>query len=81
SRNLLTQFLEVAAAKKQQDYPVHIKFYTGLDRLGFSQKDTYWIAEQVANNDTIKVKSLFSHLAASEDPNERVFSLGQIESF
>ncbi|WP_431162101.1 alanine racemase [Flagellimonas beolgyonensis] len=81
SRNLLTQFLEVAAAKKQQDYPVHIKFNTGLNRLGFSQKDTYWIAEQVANNDTIKVKSLFSHLAASEDPNERVFSLGQIESF
>lgn len=81
SRNLLTQFMEVAATKNQQDYPVHIKFNTGLNRLGFGQNDTDWIAEQVANNDTIKVKSLFSHLAASEDLNERAFSLGQITSF
>ncbi len=81
SRNILTQFLEVATAKKQQDYPVHIKFNTGLNRLGFGENDTSWIAQQVTNNETIKVKSLFSHLAASEDPNERAFSLGQIESF
>lgn len=81
SRNILNQFLDVARAKKQMAYPVHIKFNTGLNRLGFSETDIDFIAEQSKYNECIKIASAFSHLAASEDAKERDFSLHQINSF
>ncbi|MDC6385333.1 alanine racemase [Flagellimonas taeanensis] len=81
SQNILTQFLDAARAKKQVAYPVHIKFNTGLNRLGFREHDIGFIAEQFKAHDEAKVISVFSHLAASEDPNERMFSLGQIDTF
>ncbi len=81
SKNILNQFLEAARAQKQTDYPVHIKFNTGLNRLGFSEADIHFIAEETMHSGCIKIVSVFSHLAASEDKNERDFSLNQISSF
>ena len=81
SRNILNQFLDVAKAKQQSDYPVHIKFNTGLNRLGFSEDDVDFIAKETKRGGCIKIVSTFSHLAASEDPDERDFSLKQINSF
>lgn len=81
SRNILNQFIKAAKAKKQVDYPVHIKFNTGLNRLGFSEEDVDFVAEEIKQSECIKLVSCFSHLAASEDKNERSFSLNQINSF
>jgi len=81
SRNILNQFIKAAKAKKQKNYPIHIKFNTGLNRLGFSENDVEFIAKETLQNGCIKIVSAFSHLAASEDKNERDFSLKQIESF
>lgn len=81
SRNILKQFIEAAKVKKQTGYPVHIKFNTGLNRLGFSEDDVDFIAEETKRSECIKIVSCFSHLAASEDKNERDFSLNQINSF
>lgn len=78
---ILKEFLAVAEAKKQKDYPVHIKFNTGLNRLGFWENDVDWITQQLKETTAIRIKSVFSHLAASEDSNEREFSLAQIDSF
>ncbi|MEC3963868.1 alanine racemase [Flagellimonas halotolerans] len=81
SKNILNQFLEAAKEKQQNDYPIHIKFNTGLNRLGFSEDDVDFIAKETKRNGCIKIVSAFSHLAASEDTNERDFSLKQINSF
>ncbi len=81
SRNILNRFLEAANAKNQKDYPIHIKFNTGLNRLGFSEADVNFIAEETKRSECIRIVSCFSHLAASEDINERDFSLNQIASF
>ncbi|MHA7863331.1 alanine racemase [Flagellimonas marinaquae] len=81
SKNILKQFLKAAEAQEQKQYPVHIKFNTGLNRLGFSQVDVDFIAEEVKRNASVKIVSTFSHLAASEDGSERAFSLEQIGSF
>lgn len=81
SRNILNQFLDVAKAKQQSDYPVHIKFNTGLNRLGFAESDIDFIAKETKHSGCIRIVSSFSHLAASEDSNERDFSLNQINSF
>lgn len=81
SPRILKEFINVAETKKQKAYPVHIKFNTGLNRLGFWENDVDWIMERIRETNSIKIKSTFSHLAASEDPNEKDFSLGQIKSF
>lgn len=81
SARIFNSFLKVAEQKNQQDYPVHIKFNTGLNRLGFWENDTRWLLDQLSETKRIKIKSLFSHLVASEDPKEREFSLQQINSF
>ncbi|MEZ4809757.1 MAG: alanine racemase [Allomuricauda sp.] len=81
SPNILKKFLDVAERKKQTDYPVHIKFNTGLNRLGFWENDIDFIMEQLKGRNELKVVSFFSHLAASEDPKERPFSENQINTF
>ena len=81
SRNVLKAFLATTKEKKQNKYPIHIKFNTGLNRLGFWKNDVPHILEELSGRNEVKVASLFSHLAASEDKNEREFSLQQIETF
>jgi len=78
---VLNEFLEVAKKKKQNDYPIHIEFNTGLNRLGFGENDVNDITNKLSAAPQIKVKSIFSHLAASEDKNEKEFTLQQIRSF
>ncbi len=78
---VLREFLETAQHKKTNNYPVHIKFNTGLNRLGFWENDTDVITQTLKDTEALKVTSVFSHLAASEDHRERAFSLDQIKSF
>jgi alanine racemase len=81
SRKVLNEFIEIASKENQSNYPVHIKFNTGLNRLGFGAKDIASIISKLKDTSVIKVKSLFSHLAASEDLNEKDFTENQINSF
>ncbi|RKE98748.1 alanine racemase [Ichthyenterobacterium magnum] len=78
---ILNEFIAVAQQEKQTSYPIHIKFNTGLNRLGFCEKDIDYITSKIAETSSIKISSIFSHLAASEDLNEKEFTLKQIESF
>ena len=81
SENTLKAFISIAETLKQKNYPVHIKLNTGLNRLGFDQPEISLIKELISNTSSIKIVSVFSHLAASEDWREREFSLGQIDLF
>lgn len=81
SPKILKQFIAVAEAKNQNDYPVHIKFNTGLNRLGFWENDIDYLKEHLSKTTAIKVTSIFSHLAASEDVKEREFTQEQIKNF
>ncbi|WP_411029229.1 alanine racemase [Spongiimicrobium sp. 3-5] len=81
SPKVLRFFLETAVKKRKEAYPVHLKFNTGLNRLGFGENDVDYIIEQLADNAAIKVKSVFSHLAASEDIREKAFTQNQIAVF
>ncbi|WP_460220307.1 alanine racemase [Psychroserpens sp. MEBiC05023] len=78
---VLNEFIAVASKEHQKDYPVHIKFNTGLNRLGFWETDVDYIVQKLKDTNSVKVKSIFSHLAASEDLNEKEFTLNQIHSF
>ncbi len=81
SIRVLVSFIEVAKSKKLKDFPVHLKFNTGLNRLGFRSEDIDAIVSKLEETTSIKVASIFSHLVASEDLSEKEFSEHQIEAF
>ncbi|MBK7628553.1 MAG: bifunctional UDP-N-acetylmuramoyl-tripeptide:D-alanyl-D-alanine ligase/alanine racemase [Bacteroidales bacterium] len=63
------------------NYPVHIKIDTGMHRLGFMPEDVPALAEKLRESECLKVVSVFSHLAASEDPELDHFTLKQVKVF
>jgi alanine racemase len=79
--NSFNKFIKVASDENQTKYPIHIKFNTGLNRLGFDETDIEEIHNKLKATSSVKVKSIFSHLAASEDLIEKEFTLKQIKSF
>ena len=81
SRKMLEEFIAFAEGKNQINYPIHLKFNTGLNRLGFNETDISFIIEKLSKTNSLKVKSAFSHLAASEDLNLKDFTIAQIETF
>ncbi|MBU2949734.1 alanine racemase [Tamlana agarivorans] len=78
---ILKEFIAALSEKNITDYPVHLKFNTGLNRLGFWHTDVDMISNLLSETKTLKVVSLLSHLAASEDFNEKEFTLNQIKDF
>lgn len=61
--------------------PVHLKMDTGMHRLGFAPGDIPQLCAALRAESAVKVRSVFSHLAASEDPAEDAFTRGQISTF
>jgi alanine racemase len=57
---------------------VHVKLNTGMNRLGFHERDLNELCVRLANNRSIDVASIFSHLAASDSPSEDAFTRQQI---
>jgi alanine racemase len=76
----LREFIKLCSFRGRNDYPVHIKLDTGMHRLGFEEKDIDWLCEQLYRG-VIHVKSIFTHLAGSEDPNLDDFSREQVSRF
>lgn len=64
-----------------QQYPIHLKLNTGMNRLGFEPEEINALAEALKHQQTFVVKSLFSHLVASEDPAQDAFTEQQVAQF
>ena len=81
SLKMLQEFISFATSKNQTDYPIHLKFNTGLNRLGFSISEIATIEQLLSKTNSVKVCSIFSHLAASEDVSEKDFTESQLNQF
>lgn len=81
SKKILNAFLEFLKIHKLSDYPVHLKINTGLNRLGFEPEEIADVAEGIAKAKEMRVRSIFSHLVASEDDKETDFTRNQIRMF
>lgn len=64
-----------------EKFKIHIKLDTGMHRLGFDAEDIDRLIRFIKENPKLQVASIFSHLAAAEDPAEDEFTKGQIEKF
>ena len=61
-------------------YPIHIKLETGMHRLGFKDFELDQLSETLRRKN-VKVQSMFSHLSSSDMPEEKEFTLKQLEVF
>lgn len=77
----LNSFLKIAKQKFLKDFPIHIKFDTGMHRLGFEEEHLEELITILKSTKTVKVKSILSHMATSDDLQHNKFGLLQIERF
>ena len=80
SIQLLQQFL-AQIPKNIKKFPIHLKIDTGMNRLGFTQKELPELLKILQKNTQIHIQSIFSHLAASEEAFHDDFSKEQVENF
>lgn len=63
------------------DFPVHLKIDTGMHRLGFMSDEIAELMDFLDTCKEVRVKSVYSHLAAADDPDCDEFTVGQVELF
>ena len=81
SFRVLELFYEAAQKSGQtKEYPIHIKLETGMHRLGFKEHELDDLI-QTLHHKNLRVQSIFSHLSSSDVPEERDFTLKQLETF
>jgi len=81
SFRVLEQFSNELVSQGITNYPVHIKIDTGMHRLGFMENEIEALVHRLTNGNTIMVKSLFSHLAGSDEVQFDDFTHQQISVF
>ncbi|HHZ81311.1 MAG TPA: alanine racemase, partial [Flavobacteriales bacterium] len=67
--------------KREVGYPVHIKLDSGMHRLGFANDEIEELGKRLKSSKLFEVKSIFSHLAASDSEKHDEFSSSQIKTF
>lgn len=77
----LEQFLQ-ALTNTERPYPIHLKLDTGMHRLGFEAQHLEALSHILKENAAkVTVKSIFSHLAASDESIHDDFSAQQFDTF
>jgi len=80
--DLLRNFIKLVSQNGLQNFPVHLKIDTGMNRLGLKTESEVKAAIQLLQtNSWVKVESVFSHLAASDDPTLDHFTESQFRLF
>lgn len=72
---------EVLQKRGITDFPVHIKLDTGMHRLGFMTDELKELTDFLKTSREVRVRSVYSHLAAADDSCCDDFTLGQISMF
>ena len=76
---LLKECIKIKSPEKP--IPIHLKLDTGMHRLGFNEEDVPELILELKNTPEIEIKSIFSHLVASDDPSYDDFTVHQINLF
>jgi len=73
SFRLLDAFVLEAQRMGVTNYPVHIKIDSGMHRLGFQYPEMEKLITRFKNQNAIIIRSIFSHFATADDPNQEDF--------
>ncbi|WP_297096775.1 bifunctional UDP-N-acetylmuramoyl-tripeptide:D-alanyl-D-alanine ligase/alanine racemase [uncultured Draconibacterium sp.] len=82
SIQLLQQFTKAVEEFGLNNFPIHIKIDTGMNRLGLkTKKEIEEVITFTKNNKHLKIQSVFSHLAGSDETELDDFTQEQFQRF
>ena len=81
SFKVLDELIAFTATHNKSNFPIHIKIDSGMHRLGFEKEDITELINRIKLNKSLEVKSIFSHLSGSDDPDLDDYTLNQIDLF
>lgn len=77
----LEEIINQARRHGLRDYPIHLKFDTGMHRLGFLEEDLDKLIDILSSSNEVKPISMFSHLACADDPLMDDYTREQFSKF
>ena len=81
SHQSLKTVIAAAEAKGLENIPIHVKIDSGMHRLGFYKEDMPWLIDKLQHTKAVRVASVFSHLAGSDEAQFDDFTIEQIRYF
>ncbi len=81
SFELLYHFESYLKDQGLSQYPIHLELETGMNRLGFTLEETDHLAQHLAASNLFQLRSVFTHLAASEEAAQDGFTQQQANLF
>jgi len=82
SLRVLKLFIQKLQEKQiSSTYPIHLKLETGMNRLGFHEDDFDELIRILKNNSQVYVRSIFTHLATADMPEEEDYAKYQLNRF
>ena len=82
SEEIYDSFQKVLQQHAVVRYPIHLKLDTGMHRLGFdSAESVEKLADKLMNQESMVVRSVFSHLAGADESVHDEFTVGQVQQF
>jgi alanine racemase len=78
---MLQRYSEAVMRSGEGVSSIHLKLDTGMHRLGFAENEIDELLQNLSLFRNLKVASIFSHLAAADEPQHDDFTLGQIALF
>lgn len=73
-------FFAQLLSPQQGNYPIHLKFNTGLNRIGFHTDSVEQVLEIIAQL-PLEIKSVYTHLCATEDKRPQAYMDRQLDTF
>ncbi|HBF88316.1 MAG TPA: bifunctional UDP-N-acetylmuramoyl-tripeptide:D-alanyl-D-alanine ligase/alanine racemase [Bacteroidales bacterium] len=81
SFRMLNHLLNYLQHSDIEDFPIHIKIDTGMKRLGFLVDEISDLITEIKKCKKIQIKSVFTHLVASDNPQMDEFTTNQLNVF
>ncbi len=79
--HLLEALIKAAEKEGITNFPIHVKFDTGMHRLGFTADELPKLIRRLRNQQAVIPRSVFSHLAGSDGSQFDDFTQNQIAQF
>ncbi len=81
SIEVLNAFKKAVERQGLSNVPIHIKVDTGMNRLGFLPNELDALLDALNSTSALKVASVFSHLAGSDEVEHDAFTAQQVKTF
>ncbi len=79
--HILENLIREAEKEGVTNFPIHIKIDTGMHRLGFDPQDIQQLIKRLKQQSAVIPRSIFSHLAASDETEFDEYTHTQISLF